>query len=204
MKNIITSSLVALACVAMPWAAFARDTTSAGSTSIAIDEPAQEVRCSDILGYYREMLAEPQSIIPADLNAQITAILDGAGSCEAKNQAVSALLDAFYATDPWCQVDRANWLNLVSFAALSVEQKTVVDDLLGSTVVPCRDGLYAAQTIVRHYDPSQTLETWYGPVEIFAEDIASQSGIAGAIKNEIKKVKKRKKACRNGSKKNRK
>jgi hypothetical protein len=194
MKRIITSSLMALAAIALPMAAFATDTIGS-STGIAIDEPAP-VRCSDILGYYREMLAEPQSIIPADLNAQITAILDGQGSCEAKNQAVSALLDAFYATDPWCQVDRTNWLNVVSFAALSVEQKTVVDDLLGSETVGCRDGLYAAQTIVRHYDPSQTLETWYGPAETFASDASAQSGITGAIKNEIKKIKKRRKACR--------
>jgi hypothetical protein len=195
MRNIIATSLIAFASVAMPLAAFARDTSSS-STGIAIDEPAPEVRCSDILGYYRELLAEPQSIIPADLNAQIAAILDGAGGCDAKNQAVSALLDAFYATDPWCKIDRTNWLNVVSFAALSVEQKAIVDDLLGSTTVPCRDSLYAAQTIVRHYDPSQTLETWYGPVETFAGDVAAESGVTGAIKNEIKKIKKRKKACR--------
>lgn len=188
-------------CAVMSFSSFG-DKAYAESILYDGDVPKEisEEDCRDVLRYYRSLSEEPDSIIPPELMAEILGIANGEAECQKKVEQISALLDAFWATDPWCKRDRqkfTDWLAGYTGNKISPDTKALIWTLLQSDVLACYEGLSASYSIARHFDADSLPQEIYGGVVVSPgnSEVMDVNQIASKMKRQRERRKERRGRC---------
>jgi hypothetical protein len=141
-----------------------RSKKGSGSSGTAVSEPGDSnippAECRDILESYREFVTDPLSQLEESVVQDINAVLSSNDTCDEKVSRIEEILNAYWATEPWCRKDRETFLQRYTSevsARLTSEARTIVTTLLSQGSLTCSETLYAAVTVVRFYDPSFVL-----------------------------------------------
>jgi hypothetical protein len=156
--------------------------------------------CRDVLRYYRSLSEEQDSIIPPELMAEVLRIAKGEGECQTKVGQIGGLLDAFWATDPWCKRDRqrfTDWLAGYAGSKISSDTKTLIWTLLESNVLACYEALSASHSIARHFDAESLPQEIYSGVVMNAgsSEVMDVDQIANKMKRQRERRKEQRGRC---------
>jgi hypothetical protein len=163
-----------------------------------VDSP---IECRDILSSYKEFVKDPFSQLEDSVVQAINSTLTNNEKCEDKVSKVEDILNAYWATEPWCRKDRERFGQRYTpdvSAKLTSEAQTVVIELLSQRNLTCSETLYAATTIVRFYDPSFVLYDEVYPVDMATSaktELSSKVGFNVADTAKTKTSKRKLKAC---------
>ena len=165
-----------------------------GSTEPS-DPISNEPSCREILQSYEGVIEDPASLIPGELLATLRALLASTAPCRERLQQITALLEAFWATDPWCLADEqtfTTWVSSAPYLALPAEATSVVTALSSSPTLACRERLSAVFSIVRHYAPSP-FEDGRAPI-LGTIGAGTPEGIATQLSDTVRQSAKRRRA----------
>lgn len=136
-----------------------------GDPGMPIDKPAD---CRDILDSYKDFIADPYSQLEDSVVQAIKAVFTKDEKCPDKVSEIEDILNAYWATEPWCRKDRDTFVTRYTpevVAKLTTEAQAVVTALLSQGNLTCSETLSAAVTVVRFYDPTFVLYDNVIPVD---------------------------------------
>jgi hypothetical protein len=169
-----------------------------------IEKPLE---CRDILDSYRDFIADPYAQLEDSVVTDIKAVFESQDKCSDKISKIEVILNAYWATEPWCRKDRETFVQRYTpdiAAKLTSEAQAVVSVLLGQGNLTCSETLSAATTIVRFYDPSFVLYEEVNPAvgAPVESAISGQPGLSSKIEFNVddaaraKNSKRKLKACK--------
>lgn len=136
-----------------------------GDPGMPIYKPAD---CRDILDSYRDFIAAPYAQLEDSVVQAITLVFQSDDKCPDKVSKIEDILNAYWATEPWCRKDRETFVQRYTpdiAAKLTPEAQTMVSVLLSQGNLTCSETLAAATTVVRFYDPTFVLYEDVVPVD---------------------------------------
>ncbi len=103
-------------------------------------EPDPEVTCSDLLEAYKERISTPDGIFDDSVVNDINKILASEDKCEDKVTQIESVLNAYWATEPWCRKDRKLFLSLYTekvVAQIPTSSQKTIGALLQQDPLSC-------------------------------------------------------------------
>jgi hypothetical protein len=150
-------------------------------------EPDPGVKCIDLLESYKERISAPDSIFDDSVVNDINKILASEDKCEDKVIQIESVLNAYWASEPWCRKDRKLFFSLYTekiVAQIPTSSQETISALLKQDPLSCSETLAAAVTIVRLFNPGFSLYP-EGPSVISNVGNEGNSGVASATKRDL-------------------
>lgn len=144
------------------------------------------VRCEDYLGSYRDFIQNDEGKLDSTVRINLQNVLDGPENCDNKVAQIEAILNDFWATEPWCKKDRDAFRGLLTAevkAAIPASSQETIAALLDQGHLTCSETLSAAITVVRLFNPTFTTSA-DGGVVVFPE-VSAQSGVQSSVSRSI-------------------
>jgi len=156
-KNIVAGGLIpALMFVGMGTIAQSQNVEPGKSDEL----PQPDVSCSDRIAAYKDyifvQLANSRYPLDDDTLEKITDVLQSKLRCDAQIEKIDLVINAFWASEPWCKSDKKLFLKKLTAEVRSSIPKSgekTINDLFKSSQLSCSETLSAAFTVVRLYVP---------------------------------------------------